>query len=171
MTYDRYWTSLYSVPFDKVTISTTASAWDLMTITGSTVGRTEIAKIKFQQLSTDVNIDQQIDLAVYTGVTPVSSGSGGGASITPVNLKGWPAAPTALTSATGLSSAVLSTSAATLIYADNTDWSGNWFYRPDKAEEVLLNYGQGLVVRISSPGRNVVLSGTMLVKEVGRLKS
>jgi hypothetical protein len=63
-----------------------------------------------------------------------------------------------------------STASATLIYADNTNYSGAWSFRPDQFEEITLDTGQALNVRVSAPPVSVLLSGTMIVKELTRTK-
>ncbi|MGA7327649.1 MAG: hypothetical protein WBX25_24935 [Rhodomicrobium sp.] len=118
---ERFSTTLFAVPFADVTISSTASAWDLVTLTAPSSGRVEIREIRLGQKSTNTANNQQVDVQMFTGTV---SSSLGGAAITPVNFKRWPAAPVAGTAAVGPSSAAASTTGATLAYADTTDYSG-----------------------------------------------
>ena len=137
---DSYSTTLFSLPFSGLPISSTggATAFDLWSLRASTAGRVELHEIAIGQASTNVLGNQQLAISVYTGSTAL----GGGANVTPRNLKGWLSAPTALSSATAPSSNLASTASATLILADATDWSGNWLYRPHSAREITLDRGK-----------------------------
>ena len=165
---DSYSTTLFACPFTSFPVSSTggASYFDLWSITGTTVGRTEIHEIQIGQLSTQVTGNQQIAIQIMRGSTAL----GGGATIIPVNLKGWGTAPTAGSSAEGPSSVLASTISATVIYADNTNYSGGWFYSPASYEEIVLDTGQTMNIRVSAPPVTVQLSGTLLIREVTKQK-
>ena len=164
---DSYSTRIYTVPFVAFPVSTTsASFFDLWAGTATTVGRVELKEVNIGQLSTNVTGNQQLNVQIYRGSTAI----GGGAAVTPANLKGWATAPTAGTVMNAPSSNLSSTVSAQLIIADNTDWSGNWDYSPDDFEEVTMDTGQAFFVRVSAPPTLTYLSGTLKFKEVTKLK-
>lgn len=165
MANETYSTTIYAVPFTSFPVSSTgASYFDLWSITGTTAGRTEVHEIQIGQLSTQVTGNQQIAIQIMRGSTAL----GGGATIIPVNLKGWGTAPTAGSSAEGPSSVLASTTSAVVVMADNTNYSGGWFYSPDTYEEIVLDAGQAMNIRVSAPPVTVQLSGTILIKETLR---
>lgn len=158
-----YSTRLYSVPFQDFAISSTiAAAFDLMTITGGSSNRTEIAGLKFGQKSTAPATIQQLDVLFLRGTTLGS----GGAAITPVNLKGWAAAAAAAASVEGPSSAAASTAGATLMMADNSDVSGHYNYTPVEYEEIELDVNQTLTIRVNAPSLLATISGTLFIREL-----
>lgn len=161
---DSYSTTIYSIPFSNFAVSSTAgaAAFDLWSVKASSLGRLEVHEINIGQLSTQTSLNQQLNVQVMRGSTAL----GGGATVTPINLKGWPSSPTALSSATAPSSNLASTASATLILADCTDWSGNWLYDPDTFQEITLDAGQALNIRVSAPPITVQLSGTLLIREM-----
>ena len=159
-------TTVYAIPFaDFLCSSTGGSAWaDIWSVKSSTLGRVRIRSVNLGQKSTNVQGNQQLDVLMLRGSTAL----GGLGSVTPVNTKGWATATTANSLAYGPSSTSLgSTSSATLIYADNTDWSGNWLLPPDsQSGPFTFEAGQNFVVRVSTPPVQVSLSGTLLIEEV-----
>jgi hypothetical protein len=163
-----YQTTVYTIPFvDFYCTSTGGSTWaDLWSLKGSTSGRTRIRSINVGQKSTSVTGNQQLDVQVYRG----STGLGGGAAVSPVNTKGWATASTANSLAYAPSSTSLaSTVSATLLYADNTDWSGNWLFpAEDTWGPMTLEAGQNFNVRVTTPpsAAPVYLSGTLVIEEV-----
>ena len=160
-----YSTTLFSVPFSAVSISSTAgaSAFDVFSIKASPVGRVEISSIRLGQQSSAVASNQQLSIQVLSGSTALG---GGGATITPVNLKRWSGAPTAGSSATAPSSNLASTASATLLFADASDVSGAWSFKPDEFSEIILEAGQALNVRVSAPPATALLSGSLVFKEL-----
>jgi hypothetical protein len=165
---DSYSTRIYTVPFVAFPISTTsgAAAFDLWAGTATTVGRMELKEVNIGQLSTNTAGNQQLNVQIYRGSTAI----GGGSAVTPANLKGWATAPAAGAAINAPSSNLSSTSAATLVIADNTDWSGNWDYQPQDFEEITMDTGQAFFVRVSAPPVLTYLSGTLKFKEVTKLK-
>jgi hypothetical protein len=165
---DSYSTRIYTVPFVAFPVSTTAGAsyYDLWAGTATTVGRVELKEVNLGQLSTATAGNQQLNVQIYRGSTAI----GGGSAVTPVNLKGWATAPAAGTIVNAPAATLSSTVAATLVIADNTDWSGNWDYRPDDFEELTIDTGQSFFVRVSAPPILTYLSGTLKFKEVTKTK-
>jgi hypothetical protein len=163
-----YSTTTFSIPFSNFSVSSTggATAFDLWSVKASSLGRVELKEINIGQLSTSVQGNQQLNVQVFRGSTALA----GGATVTPCQLKGLATAPTALSSATAPSSNLASTASATLVLADCSDYSGNWFYRPDDFEEIVLDTSQGLNVRIGAPPVTVQLSGSLIFKEITKLK-
>ena len=168
MSEPEFTTTLFTVPFSNFTVSSTLgpSYYDLWSLKGTTSGRVEIHQVNIGQLSTNVTGNQQLSVQIFTGSTAL----GGGTGVTPVNLKRWATSPTANSSVAAPSSNLGSTVSATLVIADNTDWSGNWLYTPDTYEELTLDTGQGFMVRVSAPPTAVQLSGTLLFKEITKTK-
>ena len=164
MSEDSYSTTLYTVCFTNFPITSTggASFFDVWNIKAPSNSRVEIHEFNLGQLSSATANNQQIGIQVLRGSTAL----GGGATVTPVNLKGWSAAQTAGTSATAPSSNLASTASAVVVISDNSDFSGNWYYRPDTYEEIVLDKGQSLNVRVSAPPVTVQLSGTLIIKEI-----
>lgn len=164
-----YTSTLFAFPFSGVTLSSTvsATAYDLWSVKASSLGRVVLEEINLGQRTTAAGGAVQLDIQLLRGT---SANASPGATIAGVNTKGWATAPTALTSATGPSSNLASTTNASLLYADNTDLSGNWNYRPDDYEEFTLDSSQGFTLRISPPVTNVAVSGTLLLREIGKLK-
>ena len=160
-------TTLFTVPFADVTISSTASAWDLVTLTAPSSGRVEIREIRLGQKSTNIANNQQVDIQMFTGTV---SSSVGGAAVTPVNFKRWAAAPVAGTAAIGPSSAAASTSGATLAYADATDYAGRFHWCAKEPEEFVLDYSMGFTLRMGAPGTPIAVSGTVTFRELGKQK-
>ena len=163
-----YQTTVYTLPFaDFYCSSTGGSSWaDLWSVKGTTSGRTRIRSINIGQKSTDTAGNQQLDVQLFRGSTAL----GGGSSAALYNTKGWSGAPTAGSLSYGPSStAVASTASASLIYADNTDWSGNWLFPGGDEEEwgfFTMEAAQNFNVRVSTPPVGVYLSGTMVIEEV-----
>jgi hypothetical protein len=162
-------TTVYTLPFvDFYCSSTGGSSYaDLWSITGTTAGRTRIRSINIGQKSTNTAGNQQLDVQVFRGSTALGST----VALTPVNTKGWATAASAGSLAFApISTALASTASATLIYADNTDWSGNWLF-PGGDEEgwgyFTLDTSQNCHVRVTTPPTGVYLSGTMVIEEVG----
>jgi hypothetical protein len=165
-----YQTTVYTIPFIDFYCSSTGGATfsDLWSIKGTTLGRTRIRSINIGQKSTNVTGNQQLDVQIYRGSTAL----GGGAAVTPVNTKGWATAASAASLAYAPSSTALaSTASAVPIYADNTDWSGNWLF-PGGDEEgwgyFTLEAAQNFNVRVSTPpsAAPVYLSGTLVIEDV-----
>lgn len=169
--YSDYATTLYTVPFSAFGVTSTgaATAYDLWSITATTLGRVVIEEINVGQLSTATAGNQQLNVTLFRGSTSI----GGGSSVAPVNTKGWANAQVANTKVFAPSTNLGSTASATLLYADNTDFSGSWFYRPEDDEEFTLDTGQNFMFRISAPpsaAGTVSLSGTLVFREIGKNK-
>jgi hypothetical protein len=148
-----YQTTVYTIPFIDFYCSSTGGATfsDLWSIKGTTLGRTRIRSINIGQKSTNVTGNQQLDVQIY---------------------RGWATAASAASLAYAPSSTALaSTASAVPIYADNTDWSGNWLF-PGGDEEgwgyFTLEAAQNFNVRVSTPpsAAPVYLSGTLVIEEV-----
>ena len=162
-----YSTTLFNVAFSAFSVSSTggATAFDIFSLKASSAGRVEIREINLGQGSSNTSANQQLAIALYRGSTAL----GGAATVTPINLKGWSGAPTAGSSATAPSSNLASTASAILLMADATDLSGNWDYRPDTFQEIILEAGQSFNVRVSAPPISVPISATLTFRE-GTLK-
>lgn len=168
---DAYSTTIYTVPFSAFPITSTGgnTAYDLWSGKATTSGRMELKELNVGELSTNPAGNQQLSLGIYRGSTAL----GGGSPVTPVNTKGWATAQSANTVVNAPSSNLASTASATLLYAKNTDWSGDFEYRPDEPEEFTFDTGQPFFVRISAPASGagtVQLTGTLTFKEINKLK-
>jgi hypothetical protein len=167
MANDSFSTTVFSLPFTGLAVSSTAAPYfDLWSVRASSLGRVTLEGIDIGQLSTAPATNQQINIMVMRGSTAL----GGGATIQPCQLKGWSGAPTALSSATAPSSNLASTASAVLLIADNSDMSGSYSWRPDSSEMVTLDASQALNVRVSAPPISIQLSGTLLIREVTKTK-
>jgi hypothetical protein len=161
-------TTVYTIPFaDFYCSSTGGSSWaELWSVKGTTLGRTRVRSINVGQKSTDTAVNQQLAVQLYRGSTAL----GGGSSALLHNTKGWSGAASAGSLAYGpASTALASTESASLIYSDNTDWSGNWTL-PGGDEEwgcFTMDTSQNFNLRVSTPPVGVYLSGTMVIEEVG----
>ena len=161
-------TTVYTLPFvDFYCSSTGGSSYaDLWSVKGTTAGRTRIRSINIGQKSTNTAGNQQLSVQLYRGSTAL----GGGAAVTPVNTKGWATAAVAGSLAYApASTALASTTSASLVYSDNTDWSGNWEL-PGGDEEwgcFTMDTSQNFNLRVSTPPTGVYLSVTMVIEEVG----
>jgi hypothetical protein len=160
----NYSTTLFSASFSAFPVSSTggASAYDLWSIKASSAGRVEVHSIRLAQQSSAVASNQQLSIQVFTGSTAL----GGGGTSTPVNLKRWATAPVAGSSATAPSSNLASTASATLLFADASDVSGAWTFKPDGFSAIVLEAGQALNVRVSAPPATALLSGSLVFKEL-----
>lgn len=160
-----YSTTTYSVPFSNFPVSSTggAAAFDLWSIKASPQSRVEIDEIRIGQASSAVAGNQQLAVQVMRGSTAL----GGGSAVTPANLKGWPASAVALTSASAPSSNLASTASAVLLLAGALDVSGAWCYRPQPGE-LVLDKSQALHVRVSALPLTALLSGMLVLREVGK---
>ena len=165
MSYEDYSNTVYTVPFVDAAMGSSAS-WDVWVMRCSTSCRTELREINIGQKSSAASVIQQIDVTLYRGGSTGTSTS----PVTPVQLKGWTGAPSAGATVTGPSSATALTSApAVLLYADNSDVSGNFYYKADPME-FIFEAGQTLLVKASQPVSPMTICGTLKFAELPFLK-
>jgi hypothetical protein len=89
-----------------------------------------------------------------------------GTLTTPVNVKGWTGAPTAAMTANSLSSSLLTTTSATVVYAGAFDANGSFCYEP--SDRPIMATSQRHNVRLSIPQVGASVHGSMTVREIGK---
>ena len=142
---------------------TTANAWDAFTVTPDSSSRVELVSIHLQLVSSAYTAFPAIGVQLLRGSTTAAST---GTLTTPVNVKGWTGAPTAAMTANSLSSSLLSTTSATLLYAGGFDANGSFCYEP--SDRPIMAVSQRHNVRLSTPQVAAVVHGTMTVREIGK---
>lgn len=157
--------NIFNVPFSAQTLSTNGN-WDLWVLTPSSGSRVQLLDIDIGQASTNPTAVQSLGVQIFRG----STGGSGGSAITAVNTKGWTGSPTAVTSATGPSTTLASTTSATLVYASAFEAAaGRFRYRPweDGGVPIVVTNSQRLHVRATTPQLSVIVHGTLTFKELG----
>jgi hypothetical protein len=142
---------------------TTANAWDVFTVTPDSSSRVELVSIKLQLVSTAYAVFPAIGVQVMRGSTTAASS---GTLTTPVNVKGWTGAPTAAMTANSLSSSLLTTTSATVVYAGAFDANGSFCYEP--CDRPIMATSQRHNVRLSVPQVGASVHGSMTVREIGK---
>ena len=157
MSYDRASGPIYTAAF--VTTGLTANPHDVFGIVPSANSRACIHELVLGIPSSD---GTDVGVEIWRGSTGVSTGG----AITPRNIHGWTAAPSAKSSVTGPSSAVVSTTSAIRLYADVTS-ELRLKYCPDPCDRPVLEVSQPMHVRITAPttGR---MNGTVTFSEIGK---
>lgn len=154
----------YVVPLTTATLST-ANGWDLLQVTADSSARLEVVGFDLVIASTQFTSGPQLSLQLLRGSTAASTGT----AITPRNVKGWPNPPSAAFTAAGPSSGLTSTASAALIWAGAFDFDGRLTYRSDNRDErIVLTLGQRLNFRTNTPQIPAVITGSILVSEVGK---
>jgi len=147
--------SVHTASF-KSTGLTSGTAHDLIGVLASTTNRVRIRCVDLAAISSDQG---SIGVQLLRG----SSSTSGGATVTPVNLKGWSAAPTAGSSIVGPSTSLASTASQEVLY--NGFFDENTFcYRPDEVEMPVLDLGQRFHVRTDDSA--VSMQGTVTFEEI-----
>lgn len=153
--------NVYNVPISAAALSS-ANTWDVFTLTASSSGRFEIVRIEAVLQSTTVSA---IGFQLLTGSTGVSTG----AAITPVNVKRYSGNKSADFTATNLSSTVVSTTSAALVYAAAIGGlDGRWVYAPSENERPLIGLSGTVALRTSIPSVAAVVSATVTIREMGK---
>ncbi len=157
---------LYAASFEASAVST-VGPFDLFGLTPSSSSRVVIHEIDLSYLSTNTQASEQImGISVYRGSTAASTS----AAITPVNYKGHATAPAAVSSVTGPSSEIVSTSSAVLLHTGTLDADG-FQYNPWPENRPMLDVSQRLHVRVTVPSSAISVVGTMIFEEIGKLPS
>jgi hypothetical protein len=161
--------NIYRCHVSAQTLSTAGPA-DLWSFYASTnpVTRLELMSINLNFSSSAIsNAPQGLGLTLWSG----STANGGGATITPVNLKGWSGAPTAGSSVTGPSSTLASTTSATIIHAESVNTAFSWTYprfqdNTGLTRPVFASDQRGML-RIAAPQVALVMSDSLIFREIG----
>jgi hypothetical protein len=155
---------IYTVALTTSSLST-ANGWDVLQITADSSARLAIVGFDLVIASTQFSSGSQLAIQLLRGSTAASTG----AAITPRHTKGHTGAPTASFTAAGPSSGMTSTASAVLIWAGAFDFNGRVTYRSASREEQLgLTLGQRLNFRVGTPQIAAVVTGSILVAEVGK---
>lgn len=152
----------YTIPISAASL-TTANAWDLFSVTPDSSARVELVKIELQLVSTAYSVFPSIGVQLMRGSTTAASTA---SAITPVNVKGWTGAASAAMTATGLSSSLLSTGSATVVYAGGFDANGSFCYEP--SDRPIMAVSQRHNLRTSTPQVAATMYGTITVREIGK---
>jgi hypothetical protein len=161
--------NIYNCPFSSQTL-TTVGNWDLFLVKTSSGSRVQILDLQLGQQSTNNATVQSLGVAFIVGTTS----TGAGTAITPVNTKRWSGTPTAVSSVSGPSSSLASTTSvgAAMVYANAFEAnSGKFSYRvnEDFGVPVVITNSQTMVIRVTTPQSSggIVIHGTLTFKEVG----
>lgn len=154
--------SVYNIPISAASM-TTANAWDIFTVTPDSSARVELIKIQLQLVSTAYTVFPAIGVSLMRGSTTPSST---GTLATPVNIKGWTGALAAAMTANTLSSSLLTTTSATVVYVGAFDANGSFCYEP--CDKPIMAVSQRHNLRSSIPQVAATVWGTMTVREIGK---
>jgi hypothetical protein len=158
--------NIYNVWLQANTLST-AGQNDIYALVTSSGSRIQLLDVRLGQASTNPTAIQSLGIQFFSGTT--STGPAGGA-LTPFNTKRWAGSPTAVTSATGPTTTLSSTTSATLVYADAFDAaSGSFRYKPNEAYglPIVITNSQRFHIRVTTPQLPVIIHGTLTFKEIG----
>ena len=154
--------SVYNIPISAASL-TTANAWDIFTVTPDSSSRVELVRIQLQLVSTAYTVFPAIGVSLMRGSTTASST---GTLATPINIKGWTGALAASMTANSLSSSLLSTTSATVVYVGAFDANGSFCYEP--CDKPIMAVSQRHNLRSSIPQVGATVWGTMTVREIGK---
>ena len=152
----------YNIPLTAGSM-TTANAWDILTVTPDSSARVELVSIHLQLVSTAYAVFPAIGVSLMRGSTTAAST---GTLATPVNVKGWTGAPTAAMTANTLSSSLLTTTSATVVYVGAFDANGSFCYEP--SDRPIMAVSQRHNLRSTVPQVGATVYGTMTVREIGK---
>lgn len=158
---DRNGGQVYTATIESSVLST--NPHDLLTLLSSN-SRVELLDLEFYQVTA---APLGIGIELWRG----STGSGGGSAVTPVNIKGWSGAPSAVSAVTANSSAVISTTSAVRLAAGAFEaGDGKWCFRP--CVPPVLDTAQRAHIRITAPSTGgaagVAIYGTATFRETGK---
>jgi hypothetical protein len=141
---------------------------DIYALLTSSGSRIQILDVRLGQASTNPAAIQSLGVQFFSGTTSTAPA---GTALTPFNTKRWAGAPTAVTSVTGPTTTLSTTTSATLIYADAFDAaSGSFRYKPreDYGVPIVITNSQRFHIRVTQPSSiPVILHGTLTFKEIG----
>jgi hypothetical protein len=153
---------IYSATFASVSIST--AEFDAFGILAPANSRVVIHEIRLGMQSTNP-VNQTLGVRILRGSTAASAGT----ALTPRHIHGWTGAPSAGSSVTQPSSALVSTASAVLVFADNWHFHDDvWIYRPCPEDRLVLEASQRLHVRVTGPTTTTPIYGTLTFAETGR---
>lgn len=151
---------VYTATF-TTTAASTGGEIDAFGLTAPSNSRVEVHAVSIGQPTANPPA-ANLGVLLLRGSTAI----GGGTTITPRNLAGWTGALTAGSSVTGPSTSVGSTASAVVVYAD-AFVGGVWWYYPAKDDRVVLEAGQRLNIRLTTP-QQTSINGTIMFSETGR---
>ncbi len=155
---------VYTATFSAQTLSS-EGPHDLWCVTASTLSRVVIREIRLGQYSDAGDAEAELlSLQILTGSTATSSGS----AITPQNVQGHAGAPQAVSSVVGPSTTLASTTSATERWADAWNVAAGLLYAPLPPERIVIEPGQTMCLRMSTPNDELTANGTLLMQEIGK---
>jgi len=155
---------LFTATFNAIAVT---AAQDAFEITAPATSRVKIKEVRLGQYSDFGDAAAEI-LSVLIMRGHTASGSGG-ASVTPANLAGWTAAPAAASAVERNNTTPASGGSPVTLVADAFNIQQGWMWRAwEECEEIILEVGQRLVVRITAPADEVTANGTILFEEIGK---
>jgi hypothetical protein len=158
--------NVYNASIQANVLSTTGQN-DIYATLASSGSRFQVLDIRLAQASTNPTAIQSLGIQFFTGSTSTAPA---GTALTLFNTKRWSGAPSAVTSVTGPTTTLSSTTSATLIYADAFDAaSGSFRYKPreDYGVPLVITNSQRFHIRVTTPQLPVIIHGTLTIKELG----
>lgn len=158
---------MYAVSFSSANSS--AVAKDIFEITASTLSSLVIHSVEIAQVAAALTSSaiESLTVAVFRGATDAD---GGGSTGTPVNLNGRSSATaTFLTQINSSSPGSSAGGAAKLVFARPWNTQTPFVWRPPVNERPTCKLSQRLQVRLGAPAAAMVIGGTIIVEEIGRI--
>ena len=166
--------NIYSISFSSV--ATVAAAVELFDVKGSTLSNFRLTSLTFGQIAAALSSSaiESLAVGVYRGSTLSSSATGlNFTTVNPVNLDSQSEATARLTAIVNSSLTGSSGAAASLLLSQpwNTQTTFVWKPRCDKGvdERPTMALGERLQVRLGAPAAAIIVGGTMVVEEIGRV--
>lgn len=155
---------VFTAPFTAATVST--NAHDLWCLTASSSSRVILREVRIGQYSDFGDAQAELlSVSIVTGSSDPSEGS----AITPRNVMSHAGAPTADSVVAGPSTGLASASGTVERWADTFNVAAGLLYAPAPDEQITINPGQNLVVRITAPNDELTMSGTLTFQEIGKV--
>jgi hypothetical protein len=154
---------IYAASFSASALTTNAQ--DVFGLLAPTNSRVAIREIKFGQYSDAGDAQAEMLSVILLRGSTISSTS---TAISPTNVKGWSAAPTAGSSVTSPCTTLAYTTSASWVHADTFNAMAGWRYYPVPEERIVLEASQRLHVRITAPNDALTINGTILFEELGK---
>lgn len=149
---------VFTAAFTAVAVT---AAQDVFEIATAATVRVRIREIRISQYS-DFG-DAQAEILSITILRGHSTTGTGGSTLTPTNVEPWSRA--AQTTVKANNTTVASSGSPATILADGWNVAANWWYAPPRDEQIWIDGGSRLVVRITAPADSITVNGTIVFEE------
>lgn len=157
---------IYSVAFSSADSS--AVAKDIFEITGSTKSSFKLHEVHLGQIAAALTSSaiETLTVSIYRGATVAAAG---GATATPRHIDARTSATATFAVLLNSSSPGSSSTSAHLLFSRPWNTQEPFVYRPAPEDRPVCKLTQRLQVRLGAPAAAIVIGGTIIIEEVGRV--